>query len=86
MPRGTDNQTVLWQDEASSSASTSSGGAAATVGKLMLRQRPQLLFEADGYTPRYLYNGVATDRGEKQWTLAVPFRGKMGGGANGESA
>lgn len=61
------NKTIEWQGS----------DGIITISKLMSRQRPKILFDEDGITPLFLYNGVQTEgtppRG-RQWTIAVPFR------------
>jgi len=55
-------KTIQWQ-----------GGDGVSTSTLMSRQRPKILFDEDGITPLFLYNGVQTEGG-RQWTIAVPFR------------
>ena len=60
------NKTIEWQGS----------DGIVTSSTLMSRQRPKILFDDDGITPLFLYNGVQTEGtppGGHQWTIAVPF-------------
>ena len=62
------NKTIQWQG---------GDGLSTRTSTLMSRQRPKILFDEDGTTPLFLYNGVQTEGtppSGRQWTIAVPFR------------
>lgn len=60
-------KTIIWKNDERKE------GLDTTAGTLLSRQRPKILFDDNGYTPLFLYNGVKTELTEHEWTLAVPF-------------
>jgi hypothetical protein len=63
------DKTIVWKNDG-----RKQGFGANEDGTLLSRQRPKILFDDDGFTPLFLYNGVKSELLEKEWTIAVPFR------------
>ena len=60
------NGTVQWKEH----------NGDVTVDKFLSRQRPKIIFSADGITPLYLTNGVLASEvggGGMEFTVAIPF-------------